>query len=379
MLLFVCWIDSFSSFCWKQVGDFGLTAAASARLQQELLTWQWMAPEAFLGENYTETCDLYSFGMILWEIFSGSGEIPFESVAQQEKNKKKQAREFMNDIIHKNLRPTCASSFPEDLTQLVLRLWERDPNLRPSFSTCLEVLLAMQSGAKRPDDFVKKLLTKERVRANTALVAFDRAHSVPQMNVKASPAPFAWSELVVCAAMRPSVDGLKETLWLGGAQGGLLVVEPGGKIIFELKKAHLAPVTSLVCNLLDGKVWSGAGDGTLALWDVEMKSVEVPIDPSAPGSVAPGSSATSVRNSVGASSRASPASAAAINKSDPSPPKSPRATLVSAGSASPPPQRHAAGSAAGLPPVKQTWSAAPPRTADGPKVYLFVSLLSFCL
>ncbi len=98
-----------------KVGDFGLTAAASARLQQELLTWQWMAPEAFLGENYTETCDLYSYGMILWEIYSGTGEIPFEAVAALEKNKKKQAREFMNDIIHKNLRPTCDPSFPEEV------------------------------------------------------------------------------------------------------------------------------------------------------------------------------------------------------------------------------------------------------------------------
>lgn len=36
-----------------KIGDFGLTSAASSRLQQELQTWQWMAPEAFLGENYT--------------------------------------------------------------------------------------------------------------------------------------------------------------------------------------------------------------------------------------------------------------------------------------------------------------------------------------
>ncbi len=74
---------------------FSVKAAASSRLQQELQTWQWMAPESFLGENYTETCDLYSFGMILWETFTGTGEIPFDAICAL--NKKKTAREVATE------------------------------------------------------------------------------------------------------------------------------------------------------------------------------------------------------------------------------------------------------------------------------------------
>jgi serine/threonine protein kinase len=95
--------------------------------------------QAFFGENYTETCDLYSFGMVLWEVFTGTGEIPFDSIVAQ--NKKKSNREYMNDVMHRDLRPVCASSsFPEDVKTLILKLWDKDPEQRPSFAACCEVL-----------------------------------------------------------------------------------------------------------------------------------------------------------------------------------------------------------------------------------------------
>jgi len=34
-----------------------------------------MAPEIIIGENYDESSDVYSFGIVLWELFNK--EIPF--------------------------------------------------------------------------------------------------------------------------------------------------------------------------------------------------------------------------------------------------------------------------------------------------------------
>lgn len=111
-----------------------------------------------MGENYTETCDLYSFGMILWETFTGTGEIPFDSICALNKKKsarevrktslnlfslklqKKKKKKYMNDIMHRDLRPVCGANFPPDVTALILKLWEKDPEARPSFAACLEVL-----------------------------------------------------------------------------------------------------------------------------------------------------------------------------------------------------------------------------------------------
>lgn len=32
----------------------------------------WMAPEVFESEKYTEKCDVFSWGIILWEVLSGN-------------------------------------------------------------------------------------------------------------------------------------------------------------------------------------------------------------------------------------------------------------------------------------------------------------------
>jgi serine/threonine protein kinase len=245
-----------------KVADFGLTAAASSRLQQELLTWQWMAPEAFLGENYTETCDLYSYGMILWEIYTGTGEIPFESLAAQEKNKKKQAREFMNEIIHKGLRPGCGPEFPEDVTALILRLWEKDAATRPSFAVCLELLQGLQSGIKRPEGILKALLSRDRGRAQPPALR----KNVPVMNMAVSSMAGAFREPMVSCAVRPSVSGFRETIWLGGGQGSVLVVDSSGTRLHERKAAHAGAVKVLQSLATDGSVWSGGADGMVKRW-----------------------------------------------------------------------------------------------------------------
>ncbi len=67
------------------------------KMRDPLGAWQWMSPEgnclasffgsffspfflaAQLGDSYSEKCDLYSFAIVVWEIFSG--EFPFAEFA----------------------------------------------------------------------------------------------------------------------------------------------------------------------------------------------------------------------------------------------------------------------------------------------------------
>ena len=42
-------------------------------------TPHWMAPEIMRGEPYKEEADVYSFGMILWELLTGK--IPYEGLS----------------------------------------------------------------------------------------------------------------------------------------------------------------------------------------------------------------------------------------------------------------------------------------------------------
>lgn len=58
---------------YAKIGDFGLANRCVMNMWEILPTWQWLAPEIFNGEHYDERSDVYSFGMVLYEIFSGYG------------------------------------------------------------------------------------------------------------------------------------------------------------------------------------------------------------------------------------------------------------------------------------------------------------------
>jgi tRNA A-37 threonylcarbamoyl transferase component Bud32 len=68
---------------WKiKVGDFGLSRFFNTENPEEnrgrIGTPHWMAPEILRGEKYEHSADIFSFGMILWELLSL--EIPYYGV-----------------------------------------------------------------------------------------------------------------------------------------------------------------------------------------------------------------------------------------------------------------------------------------------------------
>jgi serine/threonine protein kinase len=68
---------------WKiKIGDFGLSRFFNLLNPEEnrgrIGTPHWMAPEVLKGEKYEHSADIFSFGMILWEILSL--EIPYYGV-----------------------------------------------------------------------------------------------------------------------------------------------------------------------------------------------------------------------------------------------------------------------------------------------------------
>jgi mitogen-activated protein kinase kinase kinase 9 len=51
-----------------KIADFGWSRSLANYMTGKIGTYQWMAPEVISNEAYTEKADVFSFGVILWEI-----------------------------------------------------------------------------------------------------------------------------------------------------------------------------------------------------------------------------------------------------------------------------------------------------------------------
>jgi hypothetical protein len=119
------------------ITDFGLAALAGQVEGAEVRngTPAYMAPEQLDGKEVTVRSEIYSLGLVLYEIFTGKR--PFESAT-------------LADLVRtrNESAPTSPSTLVHDLDQaverVILRCLERDPALRPS--SALAVAAALPGG-----------------------------------------------------------------------------------------------------------------------------------------------------------------------------------------------------------------------------------------
>lgn len=115
-----------------KVSDFGLTQFRDDEGSENAMilgTQFWMAPEAMQQKEYTERSDIYSFGMIMWELFTRKTPFP-------EMNPHQAALA----VITEDARPVIPDFVPPRFHSLIEDCWQRDPDRRPSFTAVLEAL-----------------------------------------------------------------------------------------------------------------------------------------------------------------------------------------------------------------------------------------------
>jgi len=91
----------------------------------------YMAPEVLDGEKYTTSADVYSFAMLLLELYSA--EEPYNT------DKFKTPWQIAQFVTAGN-RLDIPKDFPPEISQLIAQCWDNDPSARPSFDYCSEVL-----------------------------------------------------------------------------------------------------------------------------------------------------------------------------------------------------------------------------------------------
>ncbi|KAF9903923.1 hypothetical protein EC991_003214 [Linnemannia zychae] len=92
---------------------------------------RWLAPEKMTPPEvrYGPECDIYSFGMLLFEI--ASNRIPFVSFND---------RELPEKIVREDLYETVPAGTPQEFGNIMTACWSHDPRLRPTVSQVLLVL-----------------------------------------------------------------------------------------------------------------------------------------------------------------------------------------------------------------------------------------------
>ncbi|CAM9599544.1 unnamed protein product [Choristocarpus tenellus] len=117
--------DSFN----VKICDFGLARlkALTNSMTGNCGTVQWMAPEVLANQKYSETADVYSFGIVCWELLSRV--CPYEGMSQIQ---------VAVAVLNSGLRPIIPDWCPPFFRNLIEVSWQQDPTLRPSFHQVLE-------------------------------------------------------------------------------------------------------------------------------------------------------------------------------------------------------------------------------------------------
>ncbi|RGB24256.1 kinase-like domain-containing protein [Rhizophagus diaphanus] len=104
------------------IGDLGVSKSATESSYNENYgIIPYMAPEIFQGREYTKASDIYSFGMIMWELMTGRR--PFWN--------RNHDIELIIEICD-GLRPPIVTNAPNGYIELMEECWHFDPEKRPS-------------------------------------------------------------------------------------------------------------------------------------------------------------------------------------------------------------------------------------------------------
>ncbi|XP_038239526.1 megakaryocyte-associated tyrosine-protein kinase isoform X1 [Dermochelys coriacea] len=112
-----------------KVSDFGLAKVDPKGIDATKLPVKWTAPEALKHNKFSAKSDVWSYGILLWEVFS-YGRAPYSKMTLKE----------VTEMVEKGYRMEAPEECPPSLYTLMKSCWEIEPGKRPSFKKLTEKL-----------------------------------------------------------------------------------------------------------------------------------------------------------------------------------------------------------------------------------------------
>lgn len=123
-----------------KLADFGLARdiykdSYYKKLNDSAMPLKWMAPECFMEQKFTTKSDVWSFGVVMWEVMSYCQDKPYNNIEHF----------MMKDHLIEGLRLGRPEHCCEDVYRLMNDCWHLDPSKRPTFEECRATLIEIRS------------------------------------------------------------------------------------------------------------------------------------------------------------------------------------------------------------------------------------------
>ncbi|MGH0174953.1 UNVERIFIED_CONTAM: hypothetical protein FKN15_011192 [Acipenser sinensis] len=117
-----------------KITDFGLAREWHKTTKMSTAgTYAWMAPEVIKSSTFSKGSDVWSYGVLLWELLTG--EVPYRGI---------DGLAVAYGVAVNKLTLPIPSTCPESFAQLMAECWDQDPHRRPSFASILAQLIALE-------------------------------------------------------------------------------------------------------------------------------------------------------------------------------------------------------------------------------------------
>ena len=141
-----CLVHSRKNGIVVKIGDFGMSHNLYTRDYyrvngQAILPVRWMSPEAVVYGKFSSAGDVWSFGIVMWEVFSFAMQ-PYYGTSNEE----------VAESIRKGRVLQKPLDCPNKMYDIMKECWNMNPKNRPTFKELHQILLECRSSTSSASD-----------------------------------------------------------------------------------------------------------------------------------------------------------------------------------------------------------------------------------